>query len=216
MGKQKRKISLKAPRVKGQQRQRSFFFSKEALIIFSIIAIAGVWRLIIHEMMHDTVPSSVLTSEWKRYSPGGTPLSLLLPSEPSRENTSIAEATDSTIKQVERSHLSIEKLNVAVWNITYADGTPTDIRRSAEGAAETLKQLPGVTDYKDEKINMQLSGRQSVLIRGSFVRDGDKMNIEAILIGEKEKLWQVIVTYPAYDRNGSFVSKKILDSIQIK
>lgn len=216
MRRRRAKNPVKATTEKVRRRQHSILLRKEVFIFLFVIVVAGTWKFIFHEAFHDTTPASVLTSEWKRYAPGGAPLSLLLPSEPRLENTGISEVSGGTLKQAERYHLSIEKIQVALWNITYADGVSTDIGRAADGAAEALRQSRGVTEYQDERKPIVRSGRQGVLVTGRFARDGEKMSIEAALLGEGEKLWQVIITRPAADRNGSLVSKRILDSIQIE
>lgn len=210
------KASKKRFGVKGQRRQRSILLSKEALILFFVLAIAGTWKFIFHEAFHDTTPASIFTSEWNRYTPGGTALSLLLPAEPNPESSGIPEVTGNAIKHAQRYQLSIEKFHVAVWNVTYADGVPTDIQRAADGAAETVKQSKGVTDYQDKRRPIVRSGKAGVLTNARLVRDGEKLHMAAALLGEKERLWQVIVTHPVADRNGALASKKILDSIQIQ
>lgn len=160
MRRRRAKNPVKATTEKVSRRQHSILPRKELLIFLFIIVVAGTWKFIFHGAFHDKTPISVLTSEWERYAPGGTALSLLLPSEPGLENASLPEIEGGIVKQAERYHLSIEKIQVAVWNVTYVAGVPTDLQRAADGAATTFKQLPGVTEYQDERMPLVRSGHK--------------------------------------------------------
>lgn len=47
-----------------------------------VLAAAGVWGIVVHELAHRESPPQAIATEWKRYSPSGSNLSLELPGEP--------------------------------------------------------------------------------------------------------------------------------------
>ena len=186
-------------------------FGKEILIMLAVLVTAGVWRVAIHEFGHK---SSILTSEWQRYSPGQSHLSLLLPGEPQLTPPESPESIPN-IKEASRYRYSLEAFSAEVSHVLYREGTSADIWKAADGTASALSQSPGVTEYRNTVTAIKRSGRAGVFISGSFKRDGNKMQIEAVLLGEGSKLWQVIVTHPASDRNAERASRKVLGSIAI-
>ncbi|HKQ05629.1 MAG TPA: hypothetical protein VJ464_10885 [Blastocatellia bacterium] len=190
-------------------------FGKEVLILLSLLLLVATWRIFLHEMLHVKTPSSVLMSEWRRYSPGSSQLSLMLPAEPQSQSAEVPESADEAISRVNRCGLAVGPFKVDMWDISYKEGLPTSIEQAASGAVEALRQSEEVTEYQDTKTPIDRSGRKGVLVKGRFKRRGEKMELEAVLIGDGPKLWQVIIIHPASDRNGVIASQRILNSIEI-
>ena len=191
-------------------------FGKEVIILLAIIVVAATWRIFLYERLYVKTPSSILSSEWRTYSPGGSQLSLSLPAEPQPMSVEIPEPERARIRQADRYQFALEKFRVDIWNVLYADGVPTDIQQAAEGAAEGLRRSEGVTEYQDTKTLISRSGRKGMLVTGTFKRDGETMDLHAILLGDGPKLWQVIITHPASDPNGSVAARRILQSVEVK
>ncbi|HKP12213.1 MAG TPA: hypothetical protein VJZ91_08895, partial [Blastocatellia bacterium] len=154
--------------------------------------------------------------EWRKYSPGGSQLSLSLPAEPQPVGVEPPESERAKIRQADRYEFAIEKFRVDTWSVIYADGVPTDIQQAAEGATEGLRQSEGVTEFQDTKTLISRSGKKGVLVTGTFKRAGETVDLHAILLGDGPKLWQVIITHPASDPNGSIAARRILQSVEIK
>lgn len=199
----------------GGRKRRLPRFGKEVLILLALLILAATWKVFLHEMKHVKTPSSVLTSEWRRYSPGSSQLSLMLPAEPQSQSAEVPQSAAEAISQVNRYGLAVGPFKVDMWGLSYKEGLPTSIEQAASGVVEALRQSEGVTEYQDTKTPIDRSGRKGVLVKGRFKRRGEKMELEAVLIGDGPKLWKVIITHPASDRNGFVASQRILDSIEI-
>lgn len=212
----KPKTERPAKPVRKGKKRRLPRFGKEVLLLVFALFVVATWRVVVHEMLHVKTPKSVLTAEWQRYSPGGSQLSVMLPAAPQAQSAEIPASEAATIKRAARYDFSVEQFKVALWDVAYVEGVPTDIERAASGAAEALSQSAGVTDYKDTKALIARSGRKGELVTGTFKRDGERMVLQAARFGDGPKLWQVIITHPASDRNGSIAARRILDSIEIK
>lgn len=195
---------------------RSRGFGKEILIMLAVIIAAGTWRAVNHELRHKKAPPSSTVSQWKRFSPGGSQLSLMLPGELQSEIADVPETLRDKVKQISRYKYLDEQFQVAVWDTLYFDGVSTDIQQAAEGARQTIRQSEGVTEYQDNSTRIVRSGRSGLLIRGTFRRYGEELEIEAILLGDGPRLWQVIITHPASDSDARVASKRVLDSVSLE
>ena len=191
-------------------------FGKEVIILLAIIVVAATWRIFLYERLYVKTPSSILSSEWRTYSPGGSQLSLSLPAEPQPVGAEIPDSDRAKIRQADRYQFALERFRVDIWNVLYADGVPTDIQQAAEGAIEGLRQSEGVTEFQDSKTLISRSGKKGMLVTGTFKRADETVDLHAILLGDGPKLWQVIITHPASDQNGSVAARRILQSIEIK
>lgn len=212
----KSRVRVRHVRIKRRRYPR---FGKEILIMLAMLAViiaAGVWRVAIHEFGHKDDPHSPTASGWKRYSPGGSQLSLFLPGEPQSEDVHVPETLKSNVKQISRYTYSDEKFQAAVWDISYFDGVSADIQQAAEGARQTIMQSEGVTEYQDSSTPASRSGRSGLLIKGTFKRHEQKMELEALLLGDGPRLWQVIVTHQVSDPDARLASKRILDSVSFE
>jgi hypothetical protein len=208
------KPGYKPRRAKGKGR-RLPRFGKEILILLAMIVAVVVLKVTLHEFAHKRrLPISRL--EWKRYSPPNCALSLDLPGEPMPESVPLPTNIASNIKQVDRYRYASPGLAVSLWSARLDDQAPADLRMAAAGAAESLKQVPGVTNYRDEVIPVESFGRPGLRLTGSFEQVGDKQMIEALFLGERTRLWQVVVTYPASNRDGQAATKRILDSVRLE
>jgi hypothetical protein len=196
--------------------RRSPGFGKEIFIMLAIIIAAGTWRVVNHEFRHKKLSPAVNRSEWRRYSPGGSQLSLMLPGEPQLENVDAPTNLQDKVKQITRYKWSSGDLQIAVWDITYFDGVSTDIHQAAEGAGQALRQSEGVTEYRENRTPIGRSGRSGLLINGAFKRYDKEMELEAILLGDGPRLWQVIVTHPASDADMRAASRSVLDSVSLE
>jgi len=209
----KSRVRVRHVRIKRRRYPR---FGKEILILIAIIIAAGTWKVVIHESRHKRDPHSPTAAGWKRYSPGGSRLSLALPGEPQSENVNVPETLRAKVKQISRYKYSDEQLQVAVWDTLYFDEVSTDIQQATEGARQTMRHSEGVTEYTDSSTPIARSGRSGLLVTGTFKRYGEAMEIEAILLGDGPRLWQVIVTHPASGHDLTAESKRILDSVSLE
>ncbi len=212
-----RKWNSKTIQVRGKQRPLTSA-GKQIFIIFLVMLGAGTLRFVFHELLHkNPVPQDhIPTQEWKKYSPGGSPLSLLLPGGPEPESLGVPEALPGEVEHVSLHKYSNEQLQVVVWDILYADGVAADIRKAADGAVSTLKQSGGVTEYSGSSTPVSRSGRSGLQVQGTFKRYGVGMKIEALLLGDGPRLWEVITTYPAAETGASEAARRILDSTTIE
>jgi hypothetical protein len=140
----------------------------------------------------------------------------MLPGEPQSENVDIPETLRDKIKQISRYKYFDEQFQVAVWDTSYFDGVSTDIQQAAEGARQTIRQSEGVTEYQDNSTPIVRSGRSGLLIRGTFRRYGEELEIEAILLGDGPSLLQVMITHPVSDSDARIASKRVLDSVSLE
>jgi hypothetical protein len=214
--KKKAKTINQKPKLRDGKKLRFSLSWKEIILLLLLVSVWPITKVVLHLFLHEKTPASILSSEWKMYTPAGTRLSVTLPGEPQPESVGLPESVDDAVKEVRRYRYSVKDFQVGLWDISYAEGAQTDIQRAAEGAAATLRGSKGVTDYKDKVTPLTRSNRSGVLITGTFKRDGEGMELGAILLGESSKLWQVIVTHPAKDHNGQIAMKKILDSLEIQ
>ena len=191
-------------------------FGKEVVILLALILVAATLKTCWYERLHVKTPSSILSSKWKTYSPGESQLSLSLPAEPQPVGAEIPDSDRAKIRQADRYQFALERFRVDIWNVLYADGVPTDIQQAAEGAIEGLRQSEGVTEFQDSKTLISRSGKKGMLVTGTFKRADETVDLHAILLGDGPKLWQVIITHPASDQNGSVAARRILQSIEIK
>lgn len=195
---------------------KNWGFGTILLIVASIFASVTVGKILTHKFLHRGTPRALVLSQWRRYWPGQSQLSLELPAEPRPGSVEVPESLLATIKQAKRYEYSIKGFKVAVWEAVYVDGVTTDIQQAAEGAASDLKQSEGVSEYHDTVTPTALSGRPALMITGSFRRYDEREEIKALLLADGPELWQVIITYPASDRNASVASRRVLDSVQIE
>lgn len=214
--KKKAKMINRKPKLRVGKKLRFRLSWKEIVILLLLVSAWPVTKVVLHLFLHEKTPASVLSAEWQRFTLADSRLSVTLPGEPQPESVTLPQSADSAIKEVHRYTYSLEDFQVGLWDISYIEGAQTDIRRAAEGAATTLRGSKGVTEYSDKVTPIKRSNRSGVFITGNFKRDGEGMELGAILLGEGPKLWQVVITHPAKDRNGNFAMKKVLDSLEIQ
>lgn len=208
----KQRVRVRHTRVKHKRLPR---FGKEILMLLAVFIAVGIGRILVHETAHKKSPSTTATSEWKTYHPGESQLSLSLPGEPQAEHADVPDSIRANVKQVNRYKYARREFHVAVWDISYVDGVPVDIQKAADGAVSALKQSGSATEYQDNITPITRSGRSGLLVRASYKRYGERTLIDALLLGDGTKLWQVIITHPASDDNGRIASNTILDSVKI-
>lgn len=210
-----KKTKLAVKRIK-RKRKLIPRFGKEILIVIAAIIVAGTWKLVFHEFVHGKSHIAIKKGDWKRYSPGWSQLSLMLPGEMQSENVSVPENLRDKVEKVSRYKFSDEQFQVTVWDMSYFASVPTDIQQAADGARLTLREADGVKDYQDNSTVIARSGRSGRLIRGTFSRSDEEMKFDAILLGDGPKLWLVITTYPASDSVAQKASKIVLDSVSLE
>ena len=198
------------------KRGRSLRLGKGTLLSLAVIIVALLGAVITFKYARKKSPPPVPTSEWRRYSPGNSIFSLLLPGEPQTESVKVPEPVRAKVKQIDRFKLSAGEFQVAVWATYYVEGMSADIRQAADSAVSSFRESPGITDYIGNTNEITRSGRSGMLVTGTFKRRGERMAIEAILLGDGPRLWQVIVTCPASDRDASTASRRVLDSVKIE
>ena len=185
------------------------------IVIFAITSIAMmIGGVIYHEHQHAKI-RSVSSQYWNRYSPGGSQLSLLLPGEPQPDSVPASEFIGPNVKQADCYKSYAGEFQVSVRTVVYEDGIPVNTRQAADRLASEIKLSEGVTEYRHTSTQITNSGRPGLLIAGQYNRNGAAMEIEAALLGEGPKLWEVIVTRPRSDRDGRVRSRRVFDSIQI-
>lgn len=212
MSKTRRK-TLKSNR-KEQSRHRPRF-GKKLLLVLAVLTVAVVGGIAMLKYARKRPPPPVPALEWQRYSPGNSTFSLLLPGEPQSESVELPEPLRAKVKQSNRFRLSVGSLQVSVWSTTFLNEVPADIQKAAEGAVLSLRASPGVTGYVGHTTELTRSARPGMRITGTYERYSEKMAIEAMLLGDGPKLWQVIITYPTSERDAYTASKRVLDSVRI-
>ena len=215
MTKARKRTSNRSKKARGARWQ-----PKPSYVLLILIAAIGgplIIKLSAHKFFHRHQERNAATklSEWKRSFPEGSRLSLELPGELQREDAPTPESSRRTIKEATRYKHSSGAFEVAVWDITYLEGVPTDLRRAAEGAASTLKESGGITDYQDTVTPATCSGQPCLRMSATFKRYGISSRLEAILIGQGSKLWQVIATFQASAADAPFAVQRVLDSVRI-
>ncbi len=208
----RRKHLLKARR---EQPQKLITPQLGKLLLFFLLVGVGflILRLVIPQFIHKRV-APLEVAAWKRYSPGQSGLSLLLPGEPQPENAN-GPSPDPAVKRLDRFLLSVKEFRVAVWNITYQGEIPADLRKAAEGVAAALKESGEVTDYQETVTPTRRSGRSGMLVNGAFKRSGEERQFRALLLGEGDRLWQVVVAYPPSFRRARTASQRIINSVKL-
>ena len=184
------------------------------LAVVSIFLAATIGKIVVRDLAGGR-SSSALVLEWKRYSPDGSQLSLKLPGEPHAEGFEIPDSMRGLVRQVRLYKYSEKGLQVAVWDTSYVDEKTNDVQQAADGLVRGLKDLDGVTKYEETITPVTRSGLSGLSISARFRRDGRMTELEAVLVGEQGKLWQVILTHPALDQYMHVASERVLNSIEI-
>lgn len=192
-------------------------FGAVVLAGVSIFLAVTIWKLALHEFLHKKhgkTPSALLASGLKRYSLPGSQLSLQLPGEPQKENVD-SPASGALVRQLHLYRYAVEGFQVAIWDGQYIERLPNDLQQTADGVIRALRDLAGVTEWQNSVTPIIRSGRSGLLIIGTFKRDSLNIELEAVLLRDESKLWQVIVTHPASSGSAHAASQRILDSIDI-
>lgn len=184
--------------------------------MWAVVLTALVWKPIAHEFLHKDPPRSILTSQWTRYSPGQSGISLLLPGEPQPEPMVIPESLRSTVKEVHLYSYAFKDFHVEMWDTLYIESVPKDFKHAVDSAVSNIKQSAAITEYQDTISPITISGRSGILLAASFKRHGTKLEFKAVMIGDDSELRQVIITYSASDRDEAVAAQRVLDSIQLE
>lgn len=185
------------------------------IVIFAITSIAMmIAGVIYHEHQHGKIRSAS-SQYWQRYSPGGSHLSLILPAEPQPDGVPGSEYLGANVKQADCYKSYAGEFQVAVRTVVYEDGILADTRQAADRLASEVKWSEGVTEYRDTATQITRSGRPGLILAGQYNRNGARMEIQTILLGEGSNLWQVIVTHPASDKDARVRSRRVLDSVKL-
>lgn len=188
-------------------------FGWPILLLLLTVSAPVIIRIGSHELIHKR-KNPLLAAEWKIYSPGQSRLSLLLPGAPQTVSVK-TPAADPAVRQVDRYQTSVKEFRVAVWNISYHGEIPADLRKAAEGVAAALKESGEVIDYQETVIPTRRYGRSGMLVSGAFKRNGEERQFRALLLGEGDRLWQVVVDYPSSYSQASSASQRIIDSVRM-
>ena len=200
----------------GSKRKPAPRFRKEILIVLAVFIVASTWRIVLHEFTHDKSHTAIKKAVWKRYSPGGDQLSLMLPGEMQSENVNVPENLRDKVEQISRYKYDDEQFQITVWDMSYFAGIPTDIQQAAEGARQTLSEPDGVEEYQDSITPIIISGRPGRRMKGTFKRSDEEIKLDAVLLGDGPRLWLVITAYPVSDSVAQAASKTILDSVSLE
>lgn len=209
----KTRTVVKRPRGKRKNAPR---FRKEILIVLAIFIVASTWRIVVHEFIHDKRHAAIKKAVWKRCSPGGDQLSLMLPGAMQAENVNVPENLRDKVEQISRYKYDDEQFQITVWDMSYFAGIPTDIQQAAEGARQTLNEPDRVEEYQDSITPIIISGRPGRRMKGTFKRSDEEMKFDAILLDNGPRLWLVITAYPVSDSVAQAASKKVLDSVSLE
>lgn len=212
-----RKIRGKQSRKAERRRRRKFLppgFGWRPLLLLALALSAPLTlRFAAHKFLHDH-SSPLYAAKWKVYSPGESRLSLLLPGAPQFAGVGATDADPAAIG-VARYQVVVGEFRVALWEISYREGTPADLRQASRGVASALREFGEVAEYQENFATTRRYGREGLLVRGEYKRGGGRQLFSALLTGEGAKLWQTVVSYPASDRLAASASRRVLDSVRL-
>jgi hypothetical protein len=182
------------------------------LLLLLIVSAPLALRLVAHRFFHKH--SSLYGAEWKVYSPGQSRLSLLLPAQP-RSAGARAPDAGAAVAQADRYQVAVGEFNVSLWDVTYGGGASVDLRQAARGVRAALQEPGEVAEYREEVSPTRRYGQEGLLVSGAFRRGGEERLFRALLLTEGDRLWQVVLAYPATDRAAVKAAQRMIDSVRV-
>ena len=97
----------------------------------------------------------------------------------------------------------------------YQPGIEVDIDGAVNGAIQTLKAQKGVTNVSTQVTDITVDGIAAKRIYGTLQAAQKEMIFNAILIGEKDVLRQVIIARTKGDTYAEKMEQRILASVKL-
>lgn len=157
------------------------------------------------------------TFSWQPFSFGSPSLSLSLPGTPLPQQATLPQSVLSRISRYDAYYIKdpTQGIVVTLMHVTYTNDIVADIKGAADG---TLSQW----EYTGSRVDVlhtfhdEVEGRSRLLQSGLYFVDGQENEFTNIVIGEDEKLWQVIVIIRAGDKYLQQAVEKLINSITFK
>jgi hypothetical protein len=204
-------------------KKRSRLSTRWILIIISGLVVAAALGLLADQVVKRVlqgkkVPESWLTSEWQSFS---TPKGIAVISTPVGLKPFELPLPPEVMQYVDllepyRIDTTLG-MQIAVHEFEYKPGVEISLEGAAAGSVGEMQQMPGVSDFDFEEVNMEVSGEQAIRQTGKYKQSLlANLLFRNLMIRKDQRLIQIIVVYRAGDETAEKVADRVISSVELR
>jgi hypothetical protein len=159
---------------------------------------------------------SILKGDWERKNIGHSGISLELPFELTKNDLTLPESVVNLIDTVESfSHTSGKGFKVITFYSMYKPGIEASLDAAVQGAVNEIQNLKSIDNFRWERADTAIGSKNAAIVICKYNLLSYSVQQKAILICDKNNLWQVVTQFSEDDEYGRKASEKIISSLEI-
>lgn len=185
------------------------------LLIVWLVGFYGVKKYLDRNFSTHT-SESILKGTWERKNIGQSGLSLKLPFELKKSNLTLSQSVTNLIDTVESfSHTSGKGFKVITFYSVYKPGIEASLDAAVQGAVNEIQNLKSISNFRWERTDTTIGIKNGAIVVCQYNLLSYPVQQKAIIICDKNCIWQIATQFSEDDEYGRVASQEILSSIQI-
>ena len=187
------------------------------LIVLGIVVTRKKWEPFIYRANRiSAIAPATITYVWHLASVGKTGFSIESPAELKPKSLKLPDNVKPLIQEMVTYGFASQPLSIDMVSVTYTGQVVPSLKGAEQGAIANFKNVPFVKDVQYTSNPASASGKNGIVLDGTFSAPKDKMGFKAVILIENLTMWQVVTIYRLSDQDAVNAAKRIIGSIKIE
>ena len=196
--------------------QLSIIYGIVILVILGIVITRKSWQPFFTRMPAGYTPAPVnITYAWHTAEIGATGFSVESPVELKPKFIKLPDNVKPLIQEMVTYGFASQPLSIDAVTVTYTGKVVPSLKGAEQGAIANFKNVPMVKDVQYTSNPFSASGKNGIILDGTFSVPKDKMGFKAVVLIDNLTMWQVVTIYRLADQDAVSAAQKIVGSIKI-
>lgn len=212
-------ITTQTETVQKSKKSRKLIFVIISITVLMLIGgVAGYYgvKKFLDRNFYTHTRKSVLNGNWERKNIGNSGLSLKLPFDLTKNNLTLSQSVTNLIDTVESfSHTSGRGFKLVTFYSVYKTGIEASLDAAVQGAVNEIQNIKNISNFSWERTDTIIGIKNGAIVVCQYHLLSYAVQQKAIIVCEKNYIWQVTTQFSEDDEYGKEASQEILSSVQI-